>query len=300
MLLSAPSTLLLCALLARAPVVPVPSPRGEERRIELTADEVPHAPEIHIGPNQTSSLVFNAPLRQGSLQVQEREFFHSVLVDEGAGLVTVMPSAVLAPGRSVLLAVRFADGGLPDSATFRLVVHPDAAEHQVWVDRRARSVESYQQEARRNQERAERCEAAREGHECLEGLIGLIDTGLVKKGTGVLGRSLSAVVRPTGETLRVREAYSYRARNRVAVELWLGAAGPSPWRVERAELLGESGVPLRVLRQWQPSSQAEHDPFQHLVVEAEATEGESRGTFLLRLTTADARQTLTVRGVTFP
>ncbi|ATB35482.1 hypothetical protein CYFUS_000895 [Cystobacter fuscus] len=305
---SLPTTLLLLHLLAGAPsasgIVPGQTALPDERHIELTADGARQDWEVRISPNQASNLMFNAPLRRGSVTVQERELFQSVMVDENAGLITLLPSAMAPPGKTVMLVVGFADNNVPENTTFRLVVRADQVERQVRVDRKPLSASFFQEEARQARERAEHCETAlgrQTTRKCQEDLVGLFSARLVKKGIGI--RSLdffSDLPQSPADSLFVKEAYSYRAIGRVAVELWLDESHQQPWRVKSAELVTEEGHSLRVLRTWQSPGVLRPGDLRQIVVEAEAPEPQSQESFLLRLTEAEGTRTLTVRGVTFP
>ncbi|WNG23452.1 DUF2381 family protein [Cystobacter fuscus] len=305
---SLPTTLLSLHLLAGAPgtagIVPGQAILPDERHIELTADRPAQDWEVRIGPQQVSNLMFNAPLRRGSVTVQERELFHSVMVDENAGLITLLPSATMPPGKTLMLVVGFADNNVPENITFRLVVHADQVERQVQVDRKPRSAAFFQEEARQARERAGRCEAALArptARKCQEDLVGLFGAGLVKKGIGI--RSLdffSDLPQSSKNSLFVKEAYSYRAIGRVAVELWLDESNQQPWQVKSAELVTEEGHALRVLRSWQSPGVLLPGDLRQIVVEAEAPGPQSQGPFLLRLTETEGTRTLTMRGVTFP
>jgi uncharacterized protein (TIGR02268 family) len=202
--------------------------------------------------------------------------------------------------------VRFADGAVPASVTFSLVVHPTRAEPQVNVYRQPRSAESFQQEARQEHERAERCEArlaqTQTEQKSPGSLIGLIDSGLVVGNKGIAARDISNITRqPPGEALKRTEAYSYRAEGRVAVALVVDNTSAQPWTVdaEGAALVGRGGVRLRVLRVWQPEPIPPGE-IGRVVVEVEATEEQARGTYVLRLGEANGPRTVTLRGVTFP
>ena len=306
MSISLPAASLLLALLATPPATG-DWDAGGERHVELTADNAGQAHEVYISPNRLTGFVFHAPLQRGGVVVEERERFRAVTVDEAAGLVTLLPSGALPLGGELLLTARFADGAVPGWATFRLVVHPTRAERQVEVFRQPRSAESYQQGERQERERAERCEA-RLAHVEAEaqrpgGLTGLIDAGLLGKGKGVAVKRLTEdITQRPGEILQVRDAYSYRARERVAVELWVENTGARPWTaegLEAVEWVSAEGARLRVLRVWQPQPMVPGDRRQ-IVVEAEASSEQAQGTFLLKLGEAGGARTLTVRGVTFP
>ena len=297
------SLFLPTALLSLSFLATVPGPTlADERHIELTADPPSQSWEVRIGPNQASNLMFNAPLRRGSVTVQERESFHSVMVDERAGLITLLPSDKVAPGTTLVMAVGFADNSLPENTTFRLVVHAGQGERQVRVDRKSRSAASFQEEARRERARAEHCEtlpARQGGTACEGGLVGMFDAGLVKKGIGIRALDFHPrIPSPAPDGLLVEEAYGYRAIGRVAVELWLAEPEKTPWRLESAELLTPEGHSVKVLRIWQAPGMLSPGDVRQIVVEAEAPA--SRGPFVLRLSEPGGARTLTVDGVMFP
>ncbi len=305
-----PTISLLLSLLASTPVLAEPTPETwgmvAARHVELTADSAGPVHEVRISANLTTTLVFNAPLQSGGVVLEELEHFQLFMVDEARGALTVMPSNALPPGKQLLLTVRFAGGAAPASAIFRLVVHPTRAEPQVNVYRQPRSAESFRLEARQAQERAERCEMRLAQTQAEQkspgGLTGLIDSGLVKGEQGVAAQDIYTTTqqRP-GEALPVEKRSSYRAEGRVAVALELNNTSAQPWTVdaEGAALVGKGGAPLRVLRVWQ------REPFPpggrgQVVVEAEATEDQAQGTYILQLGEASGPRTITLRGVTFP
>ncbi|WP_309893931.1 DUF2381 family protein [Archangium sp.] len=276
------------------------------RHIELTADKAGRVHEVRISPLFTTTLVFNAPLLRGGVVLEEREGFRTVLVDEDTGVVALLPSGVLSAGRHLSLTVRFADGAVPASASLRLVVHPTRAESQVNVYRLPRSAESLQVEARQERERAEQCEAqlaqAQAEQKRPGGLTGLIDSGLVKEGSGVTGRDIFTTARQRlGEALQVEAAHTYAARGQGAVALEVENTSDQPWRVdsEGAQLVSKEGARLRVLSVWQREPLA---PGQkgRVVVEAVATPEQARGTYVLTLGERGGARTVTLRGVTFP
>ncbi|HEX8819857.1 MAG TPA: DUF2381 family protein [Archangium sp.] len=305
---------LLFALLASTPAPAQPATEewdpGGGRHVELTADDAGQVPPIAIGPNRATTFVFHTPLLPGGVVVEGREFFLSVTVDEAAGVVNVLPSGALSPGRELMLTARFADGAVPEWARLRLVVSATRAERQVEVYRQPRSAESYRQAERRERERAERCEARLAQVEAqgpyAGGLTGLFDAGLLGNGKGLAVKNLAQdfTQRP-GETLHVQQVWSYRAKkdNTVAVELKVENTGQESWTargVEGTELVSpESGERLRILRVRQTGPLLPGDEGR-LVVEAQALEGHSTGLFVLKLEEADGQRTLTVRKVTFP
>jgi uncharacterized protein (TIGR02268 family) len=305
-----PTALLSLALLTTTPALAEAMPDTWEpvavRHLELTADEAGRVHEVRISPLFTTTLVFNAPLLEGGVVLEEREGFRTVMVDEATGVVALLPSGVLSAGRRLSLTVRFAEGAVPASATFQLVVHPTRAESQVNVYRLPRSAESFQVEARQERERAEQCEAqlaqAQAERKRLGGLTGLIDSGLVVKGSGVTGRDLwdTARWRPGG-ALRVEKAHTYAARGQVAVALEVQNTSAQPWSVdsEGVQLVSKEGARLRVLSVWplEPLAPGQEG---RVVVEAAATPEQARGTYVLTLGERGGARTVTLRGVTFP
>jgi uncharacterized protein (TIGR02268 family) len=299
---------LLLALLFAAPASAQPVSESWEavavRHLELTADSAEREHEVGISPFRITTLVFNARLLRGGVVLEGGEHFRVVTVDEAAGLVALLPTGALPPGKHLRLTVRFADGALPASATFRLVVHATRAEPQVNVYRQPRSGESYQQEARQERERAERCETrlvqAEQQHP--RGLTGLLADKLVEAGRGIETRDLASTLRHrTSETLEIRGAHSYRALGRVAVAVELKNTSSEPWVVDGkgARLASKGGKQLHVLHVW-PLDPLPPGALRHVFVEAEATEEEARGTYVLQLPEASGPRTLTLRGVTFP
>jgi uncharacterized protein (TIGR02268 family) len=304
------AALSLLALLPTTPALAESTPGSWEpvavRHLELTADKAGRVHEVRICPLFTTTLVFNAPLLEGGVVLEEREGFRAVMVDEAAGFVALLPSEVLSPGKHLSLTVRFADGAAPASATFRLVVHPTRAEPQVNVYRLPRSAESFQVEARQERERAEQCEAqlarAQAERKSPGGLTGLIDSGLVVEGSGVAGRDIFGTAqRRSGEALRVTKAHTYTAQGQVAVALELKNTSAQPWSVdsEGAQLVSREGARLRVLSVWQLEPLTP-DGRGRVVVEAAATPEQARGTYVLTLGEEGGARTVTLPGVTFP
>jgi uncharacterized protein (TIGR02268 family) len=280
------------------------------RHLELTAENAGEQHPVRISAHHSTNLVFNAPLQPGGVKVEDERLLKKA-VNEDEGLVTLRPSGALPRDKPLTLTVRFADGLAPESVTFRLVVHPTRAEHEVRVYRQLPSCESHRREARQQRERAERCEAMLERERtCPEGqrpwgFTSLFEAGLLGRGKSIAVRNIQKdLLQRPGEPLEVWGAWSYRTEENGhrAVELSLTNTTPLPWTVEGvegAELVSTDGERLRVARVWQPKPLAPGERDQ-LVVEVEATEKPLQGPFLLKLREAGGARTFTVRGVTFP
>jgi uncharacterized protein (TIGR02268 family) len=89
--------------------------------------------------------------------------------------------------------------------------------------------------------------------------------------------------------------------SRVAVELILRPTpGMEPWRAVRAELVGLGRRVLRVMPPWQLEPLRYESKDRRVVIEAEATEAETRGRFTLRVWGEDGTRTIILTGVVFP
>jgi hypothetical protein len=73
-----------------------------------------------------------------------------------------------------------------------------------------------------------------------------------------------------------------------------------PWRAVRAELVGPGRRTLRMSPPWQREPLRTGVKDKRVVIEAEATEEETRGNFTLKLWDADGSRSVIVSGVTFP
>ncbi len=304
------ATPLLFAILTGTPGPAQPASEVWEavgaHHVGVRADTAGQEQEVVISPLLSTTFFFNSPLLRGGVVVQQRELFQLVTVDETNSVVTLLPSSRLPLGSKLLLTVRFADGAVPESTSFRLVAHPTRAEPQVNVYRQPRSGESYQLEARQERERAERCgaELARTQAEQQHpgGLVGLLVERLMTNGEGIKGQDISttSIQRPD-EALRARSVFSYRAQGRVAMDLSVNNLSTQSWRVDGdgVRLVSREGVRLRVLQVW-PLESIPLSGQGRVRVEAEATEEQARGTYVLKLGEANGSRTITLRGVTFP
>jgi uncharacterized protein (TIGR02268 family) len=204
-------------------------------------------------------------------------------------------------GERFRLTVRFKAGTAPASAAFWLGVHPGRVEPFIEVYRVQRTVESYQQEVQEKNVQLHQCQEDNARlvaeKESPGGLTGLLTTGLVDD-NGIAPKNLhDSLVEHPGNFDEVLYAHSYRAARTVAVVLQLRMKGMS---VGRAELVGPGHLTLRVLSVWPREPLSSDVEEGRVIIEAEATKEQSRGSFTLKLWNADGTRSLTVSGVTFP
>ncbi|MFY2559344.1 DUF2381 family protein [Corallococcus terminator] len=273
------------------------------RRIDLLPDAAREPTEVFVSPGLYTMLLFDADILPDSMELEARNLF--TRVDMGQATVRLDLSPRASPGERLRFSVRFRDGAAPTGASFLLVVHPAKADAVVEVFRSARTVESYQQEAR--EARAEAMHLKNENARLVSerklpgGLTGLIAIeGLDVH--GVAGRLLTESLSfDSRNALKPsQQVRSYRSKNRVAVEVLLAdMRGGQPWSADGAALRDPSGVELKVLSIWQeaPITVAEAT---RVIVEAAAPANAARGTFTLKLWEADGPRTVTIGNVTFP
>jgi len=306
-LASSPAALLALALLVGATATAQPQALPCEtgtRRIELTTEPTGDMAELCIGPGLSTTLIFNgAELLPGGVTVDGRERF--TMVEVGTTMLRLVPSERVVPGDRFRLTVRFKDGAAPASAAFWLGVYAGKVEPWVEVYRERRTVESYQQEVKEKDVQFHQCQKDNERllaeKENPGGLTGLLATGLMDD-KGIPPKDLSqSIGKHPGNFVNVYQAYSYRSHRTVAVVLWLMATlETQPWRAVRAELLASGRRTLRVYPPWQREPFRSGVEDRRVVIEADATEEELRGSFTLKLWDAEGTRSVIVSGVTFP
>jgi uncharacterized protein (TIGR02268 family) len=274
------------------------------RRIELKAEPTGELPELCIGPELSTTILFyDAELLGNGVTVEGRERF--TLVDPGSTTLRVVPSARVMPGERFRLTVRFRDGSAPASAAFWLVVYAGKVEPWVEVYREKRSLESYQQEVQEKDTQLRQCQEDNERllaeKESPGGLTGLLAMGLMDE-RGIPPKGLlTSIGEYPGNFVKVYEILSYRSTRRGAVVLWLRPTqGMQPWRAARAELVGPGRRMLRLHPPWQREPLRYGMEDTRVVIEADATEAETRGSFTLKVWNEDGSRSIVLTGVTFP
>ncbi|MCY1079450.1 DUF2381 family protein [Archangium lansingense] len=313
MLLASPSGLLALALLS-APAEVSAAPFTDEceaasSRIELPATPEGKPPVVCLSPGLSINLRFDSMLQRESLKIQERDWFEDWAL--GQQTLTLVPRDNLVAGKRSEVEVCFADGAAPACTTFDLVLHPGLGMQEVKVLRQSRPVAYYQQVAKEAQDEAQRLrvevQQLRAERGVPDGLRGAIASGLVGYG-GILFKDLSRdVTVKEGNALVKDTVLSYRAKERVAVEVYLTNPGMTPWTAAGAVLRGPKGEVLKPLPLWPLASILPADPqaergrqADRVVVEVLATEKEARGTYTLILWDAERTRTVTLGNITFP
>lgn len=270
------------------------------RTVTLSMEGQRNVPELSMGPELLTTLLFSAPLRLADVEVEEWEHFSRVTKLEDALLL--VPSPSLAADRRLRLRVRFVEGTVPASADFLLVMDATRTEsHQVNVELRRLPADRCE-EAEVELRKAQQCQAELElMRQQPRELTGLLATNLMDE-QGVNARELSrlAFTQSLEEPIRVKRVWTYRAARRVAVELRVTNRSRHPWTVADAELVGKSGERLQVLRVWPGEPLAPGEAKQRVLVEADATGTEARGQFKLSLHEDGEPASVTVDGVVFP
>lgn len=307
MLAPSPAALLALALFvgttATAQPRSIPCETGT-RRLELKSEPTGELPELCIGPGASSTLLFyGAELLGNGVTVEGRERF--TLVEVSNTMLRLVPSERVMPGERLRLTVRFKDASAPPSAAFWLVVLPEHVEPFVEVYREKRTLESYQQEVQEKGTQLRQCQEdtkqllAEQGSP--GGLTGLLVTGLLGE-EGISPKNITnSIGKPPGNFTNVVEAFSYRSTHTVAVVLRLNSTeGMQPWRAVRAELVGPDRRMMRTHSPWQPEPLSADAKGNRVVIEADATAEESRGSFTLKLGNENETRSIVLTGVTFP
>lgn len=313
MSVSSPAALLslvLCAGSGATAQPQLPDCEAFPSRLELPTEPTGKVQQVCISPELSTTLRFDSWLVPGSLELQEHERFEDVA--PGKRSFNILPPADLQPGERFKVAVRFADGAAPTSATFELVGHPALGARQVDVYRHKRTVEDYQKELQEEREKSQRLGQELERMRLEQGPGGI--TGLIVSGSIVVGDQSTkaesiarSVSLPASNALVTDKAISYRFTTRaegvvrVAVAVELTNPGTLPWMVKGAVLMGKNQEvkPLKLI--WQLSPIPPNTEQQGLViVETELTAREARGPFTLKLWDESGKRVVTLGNVTFP
>ena len=313
-MLLAPSVGLLALALLSTPSDVSAAPGVDEcqaasPRIELSPSPSRGlAPVVCISPGVPTTFRFDSVIVSESVKIQERERFEDVT--PGQKNLFVVPLENLVAGKHFELEVCFADGAVPECASFDLIVHPGLGMQEVKVLRQPRAAGHYKQVAEEAEAEVQQCRAEvlqlRAERGGPDGLGGAIASGLVSWNGGITVKDLSKEVTEKQSNPLIKERiYSYRAPERVAVEAYFRNPGAAPWMAAGAVLRGPKGEVLKPVLLWQPSSIRPAAPENvdergRVVVEVLATEKGARGTYDLILWDAERQRTVTLGNVSFP
>jgi uncharacterized protein (TIGR02268 family) len=259
---------------------------------------------VCISPGVPTTFRFDSVIVPASVKMQERERFEDVT--PGQKNLFVVPLENLVAGKHFELEVCFADGAVPECASFDLIVHPGLGMQEVKVLRQPLAAGHYKQVAEEAEAEVQQCRAEvrqlRAERGGPDGLGGAIASGLVSGQGGVAFKVLS---KTEGNALVKHSVFSYRASERVAVEVYFRNPGTVPWMAAGAVLRGPKGEVLKPVLLWQPdpirpAAPGEASDRGRVVVEVLATEKEARGTYTLILWDADRQRTVTLGNVSFP
>ena len=297
---------LLALLLSQAPSPAEPPGQDEceatRPRVELSAEPTAKARVVCLTPGLPLTFSFDALLRPGSVRLGEPEWFEDTAT--GRQTLTFRPRGNLETGKRSEVEVCFADGAAPECATFVLVTHPGLGMQQLEVLRQKRTVADYQQAEREARAEVQQCKEEvrqlRAEREVPEGLRGALASGLLGE-KGIASRDLEkSVTKREGNALSLERIWSYRAGDRVAVDVKLWNPGTRPWVAAGAVLRSATGAVLKPLPLWQPEPIAPGPDAGRVVVEVLATTKQARGTYTLTLWDAERQRTVVLGEVTFP
>jgi uncharacterized protein (TIGR02268 family) len=292
-----PLLLLLAGATAAQPSPQAQEATGIPRSIEISPVSPGEAHRLHLRPELLSTLLFSKRLKLARMDLEKREHFARVTMLPDA--LMLLPSRAFVLGEELRLRVHFEDGTVPASADFILVVQSERTEQQVNVDLSLRREDSCTSEVDAQRAEARQCQAALTAlQQEPEGLIRLLAHGQMNE-QGVLALMLKHD-QHFEELLPIRYATSYRAKNLVAVELWVTNLSGQDWTAAGAELAGADGVQLKGLRFWPRGPIHPSPEHQRVVVEAEATDEQARGSFTLQLWEEGKVPSITLPGVVFP
>ncbi|HEX8819179.1 MAG TPA: DUF2381 family protein [Archangium sp.] len=304
--LASPAGLLALLLFSQSPSPAEPPGQDEcaaaSPRVELEATSTAKARVVCITPGLPLTFSFDALLRPGSVRLGEPEWFEDTAT--GKQTLTFRPRENLEAGKRSEVEVCFADDAAPACATFVLLTHPGLGMQGVEVLRQKRPLADYQRAEREARAEVQQCQEEvrqfRAEQAVPEGLRGVLASGLLGKG-GIASKDLTeSVTKREGNALSLERIKSYRALDRVAVDVKLWNPGTQPWVAAGAVLRSATGAVLKPLPLWQPEPIAPGPDAGRVVVEVLATTKQARGTYTLTLWDAERQRTVVLGEVTFP
>jgi uncharacterized protein (TIGR02268 family) len=297
-----PTALLTLVLSAGVTEPPPPDCEAPRSLLELGQESTGSPPVVCITPGLVTALLFGSPIIPSSVVLRGEEHFEPA--EPGSHHLLLLPRNTLLPGTRLELELRFEDGASPSQVTLTLLVHPARLLRQVRVERRVHSVEFYQRREEQARAEAQRYQEAlvrvRAEPQVVQGLRGLLHTGLMVAHNGVEAHRLSRHGWHAAPGLRLEDAWAYQAVGRVALDVVLANRSPRSWQVAGVSLTGPQGEVLELLPLGPLDALVPGQESRHVQLEAEAPVEGVEGPYTLVLWSADDLRTLTVEEIFFP
>ncbi|MFP2964150.1 DUF2381 family protein [Myxococcus sp. 1LA] len=218
------------------------SRRGTASSYALSGAPSDPVPELRVAAGVLTTLVFDAPLDRGSVELEGRERFR--LVDAGDRSLVLEPAVDLGPGERLGLRVLFAGSSSQTQGSFVLVTHGAEVDTRVEVFRRKDSVELLHAEladmrAQLNAQ-AEELQMLRALRDS-SGPSGLFMSGMLDHRGVIAGRILAGAKRASGESLTLVDGTSFRASNWAIIGVAVRNDGKKPWVPGTARIVSARG-----------------------------------------------------------
>ncbi|WP_158623936.1 DUF2381 family protein [Corallococcus llansteffanensis] len=272
---------------------------GEILRLEVGPEGAATRP-IRIGPGLSTTLLFDTDIQQEQVSLEGRAQFARVSL--GNSLVVLVPGSDVRLGETLKLSIPFKDATLPARLVLTLEVQATGVDRQVEVYRRARSAESYRQEAEQLRAELERLRQrpppAPGGKVEMDGFRALLSaTGPLE--TLVMEMDLSGISCSRPCPLHLKGIRLLRGGGRRAAQLSVRSEDGLPWTIRRAVLtdrkrhVWESLPPLQTA----PVTPGSYVP---LAVEFELDGNAGDGPFTLQLWDEAGTRSAVFSGIKFP
>ena len=272
---------------------------GEILRVEVGPEGAATRP-IRIGPGLSTTLLFDTDIQQDQVSLEGRAQF--TRVSPGNSLLVLVPSSDMRLGETLKLSIPFKDATLPARLVLTLEVRATAVDRQVEVYRRARSAESYRQEAEQLRAELERLRQrpppAPVGKVQMDGFRALLSaTGPLE--TLTMGVSTIEVSCSRPCPLRFDNIRQLKGGGRRAVQLSVRSEDGLSWTIRRAVLTDGSG---HVWESLPPLQTAPVTPGSYVpvTVEFDLNSNTGQGPFTLQLWDEAGTRSAVFNGITFP
>lgn len=230
-------------------------------------------PEVRVAAGVLTTLVFDAPLDRGSVELEGRERFR--LVDVGERILALEPAADLGHGERLGLRVRYAGSAAQEQGSFTLATHASEVDTRVEVFRRKDSVELLRAELtdvraqlKAQMEENQKLRSFRDSG----GPSGLILSGMLdRRGVRVITLSDVSADSIGSDSLSFLSRTSFRAPTWGAISTKVRNKGNRPWSPSSARVINsKSGDVLDVRSVRMTSPVIKPNETELVVIETEA------------------------------